>query len=247
MFFGGVGAILWALVSAIGTGWGFWDYKKGLTGVQWSFFLALAVIVIFLFGFWYDRKKEKKKFGLLRILGAGSALGYVGWMLSIIYTGATLPAIHDITTDLADPPSFSALQIRADNLDKVPECGENANGLSPVQRWSVCHQEAYPDIRSVRIEKPVAEIMAKAERLVEDRGWELAISDPATGRVEATATSTLFRFKDDIVLRVRPTEDGTGSIIDMRSVSRVGQSDLGVNAKRIRAFLADLSGTTTTN
>jgi uncharacterized protein (DUF1499 family) len=64
-------------------------------------------------------------------------------------------------------------------------------------------------------------------------------------RLEATDRSALFRFKDDIVLRVRPTDTGEGSIVDMRSVSRVGVSDLGVNAKRVRSFLADLSGTVT--
>jgi len=92
----------------------------------------------------------------------------------------------------------------------------------------------------------VNEVMVKAERLAKARGWDIAVYVPAQGRLEATETSALFRFKDDIVLRVRPTENGTGSIIDMRSVSRVGQSDLGVNAKRVKAFLADLSGTVTT-
>ena len=81
--------------------------------------------------------------------------------------------------------------------------------------------------------------------LAKERGWTVAADMPAEGRLVATATTALFRFKDDIVLRVRPTEDGRGSIVDMRSVSRVGQSDIGVNAKRVRKFLADLSGTVT--
>jgi uncharacterized protein (DUF1499 family) len=116
-------------------------------------------------------------------------------------------------------------------------------GYTPQQRWETLHREGYSDIRTVRINRPVADVIAKAERLAKARGWDLAIVDPTEGRVEATDTSALFRFRDDIVLRVRPTEDGTGSVVDMRSVSRVGVSDLGVNAKRVRAFLADLSGT----
>ena len=63
--------------------------------------------------------------------------------------------------------------------------------------------------------------------------------DPAAGIVEATETSFFFRFKDDVVVRARPAPDG-GSQVDMRSISRVGVSDVGVNAKRVRAFLADL-------
>ena len=69
------------------------------------------------------------------------------------------------------------------------------------------------------------------------------VADPIEGRMEATDTTRFFRFKDDVVIRVRPTEDGTGSIVDMRSISRVGVSDLGVNAKRVRSFIADLAGT----
>jgi uncharacterized protein (DUF1499 family) len=90
---------------------------------------------------------------------------------------------------------------------------------------------------------PVAEVIAKAERLAKVRGWEIAVVDPIEGRMEATETSRFFAFKDDVVIRVRPTEDGTGSIVDMRSISRVGVSDLGMNAKRVRSFIADLAGT----
>ena len=71
------------------------------------------------------------------------------------------------------------------------------------------------------------------------------MSLPEEGRFEATETSAFFQFKDDVVLRVRPSETGERSIVDMRSVSRVGISDLGMNAKRVRAFLADLTGTVT--
>ncbi|HEV2866129.1 MAG TPA: DUF1499 domain-containing protein, partial [Allosphingosinicella sp.] len=49
-----------------------------------------------------------------------------------------------------------------------------------------------------------------------------------------------FRFRDNVVVRVRPDSDGSGSVVDMRSISRVGVSDVGVNARRVRAFLADL-------
>jgi uncharacterized protein (DUF1499 family) len=79
----------------------------------------------------------------------------------------------------------------------------------------------------------------RAAALARERGWDLALVDEAAGIVEATATSRFFRFKDDVVLRVRPAPGG-GSLVDMRSISRVGVSDVGVNAKRVRAFLADL-------
>ena len=84
----------------------------------------------------------------------------------------------------------------------------------------------------------VDETVRRAEALARERGWEVASADPR-GIVEATDTSTFFRFKDDVVVRVTPNPTG-GSHVDMRSVSRVGVSDVGVNAKRIRAFLDDL-------
>lgn len=242
----GVGALLWGLVSALGVGMGLWEWSRGLTGVLWSFILAIGAILFgILFG-WRTKKSGIVRPRLLRWIGMLAAIGYVGWIGTFVLAGLSVPAIHDISTDLADPPAFRELALRADNLDAVPGEGEaEMQGLNPQQRWVVVHQKAYGDIRSVRINEPVPTVIAKAERLAKARGWDVAISLPEEGRLEATETSAFFRFKDDVVLRVKPTDTGEGSIVDMRSVSRVGASDLGVNAKRVRSFLADLSGTVT--
>jgi Protein of unknown function (DUF1499) len=246
ILFAGVGAILWGLVSALGTGWGFWAYGSGLKGVTWAFFLALGAILLgALFG-WRAKKAISPPPRKRRWVGMLAALIYAGWVGTFLFAGLTVPAIHDISTDLADPPMFRTLTLRTDNLDAVPGMDDaDMKGMSPQQRWVVIHQKKYGDIRSVRINEPVPSVIAKAERLAEARGWDVAVALPEEGRLEATETSALFRFKDDIVLRVRPTDTGEGSIVDMRSVSRVGVSDLGVNAKRVRSFLADLTGTVT--
>lgn len=242
----GVGALVWGFVSAVGTGWGFWEYPTGLKGVTWAFFLGIGAILFgILFG-WRARKAIVPPPRTRRWVGMLVAIVYVGWVGTFLMAALTVPAIHDISTDLADPPTFQTLQLRADNLDNVPGANdEDMKGLTPQQRWAVVHQKAYGDIRSVRINEPVPLVIAKAERLAEARGWDVAIALPEEGRLEATETSAFFRFKDDVVLRVRPTDTGEGSIVDMRSVSRVGTSDLGVNAKRVRSFLADLTGTVT--
>jgi uncharacterized protein (DUF1499 family) len=87
-------------------------------------------------------------------------------------------------------------------------------------------------------------VLRRAEQLARDRGWAIAAVDPRAGTLEATATTLFFRFKDDVVVRVRPDSlRAGGSVVDVRSISRVGVSDVGVNAKRIRAFLADLEET----
>ena len=242
----GVGALLWGLVSAVGSGWGLWEWSRGLTGVTWSFILAIGAILLgILFG-WRAKKTGVARPRLLRWVGMLVAIIYVGWIGTFILASASAPAIHDVSTALADPPTFRTLTLRSDNLDAIPGEGDaDMKGMNPQQRWVVIHQQEYGDIRSVRINEPVPNVIAKAERLAKARGWDIAISSPEEGRLEATETSTFFRFKDDIVLRVKPTETGDGSIVDMRSVSRVGTNDLGVNAKRVRSFLADLSGTVT--
>jgi uncharacterized protein (DUF1499 family) len=71
-------------------------------------------------------------------------------------------------------------------------------------------------------------------------GWEIVASDAPAGRIEATDTTTWFGFKDDIIVRVRPEASG-GSRVDVRSVSRLGESDVGANAKRVRKYLAKLA------
>jgi hypothetical protein len=242
----GVGALVWGAVAAVGTGWGFWAYTSGLKGVAGAFLLGVAALLTGLVQEWRVRKSTTPPLRARRWVGMLFALVYVGWVGTFLVKALTVPAIHDISTDLADPPAFQTLQMRADNLDNVPGADDaKMRGLTPEQRWAMVHQKAYGDIRSVRVNEPVASVVAKAERLAKARGWDVAISLPEEGRLEATETSAFFQFKDDVILRVRPSATGAGSIVDMRSVSRVGQSDLGMNAKRVRSFLADLTGTVT--
>lgn len=240
----GVSSVLVALISGLGSGWGMWDFQTGFKGLFIAAGLAaFALVMGFVVG-WLHRRRGVKGPKLLRWLGMLIGGALLLWLLSFVYTARSVPAIHDISTDLADPPQFATLTVRADNLDQIPGKEDPAmQGMTPVQRWVRIHQDEYGDIRSVRINRPVAEVIEKAGRLAETRNWDIAVIDPEQGRLEATDTSRFFGFKDDVVVRVRPTEDGTGSIVDMRSISRVGMSDLGVNAKRVRSFLADLSGT----
>lgn len=244
IFFLGLASIVIALFAALGSGWGMWNFGFGFQLLMLAFGSGLLAVIGGLIVGWWAKRKNRTAARPLRWAGMalGGALSL--WLLSFAYTARTVPAIHDISTDLADPPQFRMLAVRADNLDQIPDEDDPAmKGMNPLQRWAALHQKAYGDIRSVRIDMPVAEATAKAERLAKVRGWEIAVADPIEGRLEATETTRFFRFKDDVVVRIRPTEDGKGSIVDMRSISRVGVSDLGVNAKRVRSFIADLAGT----
>ena len=157
-----------------------------------------------------------------------------GALLLTIYTQVIIPGgeakpIHDITTDMDDTPQFVV-------LDRP----ETSTGPFSIEEWRAFHTSAYSHIAPIVIDKSPVDVLADARALVEERGWEIALVDPATGHLEATATAGYLRFYDDVIVEVTPIEDGS-SRVDMRSVSQVGVSDLGYNAKRIEAFLADLA------
>jgi len=143
-----------------------------------------------------------------------------------------VPAIHDISTDLTDRIEFTP-DVAASSMNKDP---------APEQRAVVegLQKSGYPDIAPVILAVAPDQAFARAKAVAERMpGWNVTNADSESGRIEATATSKLFHFVDDIVIRVRP--DGAGSRVDLRSRSRVGQSDLGANAARIRAFEAELA------
>jgi hypothetical protein len=127
------------------------------------------------------------------------------------------------------------LPLRADAPNTVEYGGSPS--MTP-ERLAEETTRAYPDLKTVQIDEPPAAVFARALAAVENLGWELVDQDSAAGRIEATDTTFWFRFKDDIVIRIQPS--GTGSIVDARSLSRVGVGDVGTNARRLRAFFATL-------
>lgn len=137
----------------------------------------------------------------------------------------SVPPIHDITTDTADPPAFVAL---AEARERAPNAVDY-----PGEATARLQREAYPDIGPLYLQASLPEVLSAAEVLVRANGWELATM--TRDRIEATATTRWFGFRDDVVIRLRE-EDGRVRV-DMRSASRVGRSDVGANAARIRGFL----------
>ena len=158
--------------------------------------------------------------GSLAILG----LGYLAMPES---NGA--PPIHDLTTDTANPPQFDALvAIRAaDDAQNPPEYA----GAETAK----AQQAAFPDLATLTLPEPPADAFARAAQTAEAMGWDIVAADSARGIIEATDTTSWFRFKDDVVIRVSP--GAGGSAVDVRSKSRVGMGDMGTNARRIRAYL----------
>ncbi len=235
---GGVGA---ALIAAIGSGTGVWHFSSGLDILQYAFFAAAAGGVLALIGI-IGRLVGRRGTGKLNMLSLVVSLLFSAYLLQLVATARSVPAIHDVATNLEDVPAFTRLSVRPDNLENVPDEGiPELARLDPESRWKAIHRRAYGDLRTLRVPAGVAETTERAASLARSRGWTVASIDSQAGIVEATATSFFFRFKDDVVVRVRPDPGNMrASLVDMRSISRVGGSDIGMNAKRIRAFMADL-------
>jgi hypothetical protein len=235
----GLGSVAAALAGALGAGRGLWDFRTGFAVLHYAFWAAAAGALLGLVGLVPTRRRRKLMLG--NLLALAVAAGFLLYLGNLIRVAKSVPAIHDATTNLEDVPQFARLAVRSDNLDKVPDEGRpELKALPPEARWKAVHRLHYGDLRTLRLNGDPQAALRRAAALARERGWEVVLVDMAAGRIEATDTSRFFRFKDDIVIRVRPAPGG-GALVDMRSVSRVGQSDLGVNARRVRAFMADLA------
>ena len=233
-----LGAIAAALVAAVGSGQGAWHFRFGLTVLRYAFFAAIAGGVLAIAAILLSlRSGGRRSPGFVALAASILFVAYLG---NLILTARSVPAIHDVTTDLDDPPRFRALQLREDNLETVPDDGDAAlAAMDAEERWKALHRRAYGDVATMRVPWTVEETIERARTVAEEKGWAIAYFNPDAGILEATDTTFFFRFKDDVAVRARPHPEG-GTAVDMRSVSRVGVSDVGVNAERVRDFLEDL-------
>lgn len=190
--------------------------------------LAAAIILLLLIVLlaWPKYRQRGRQIGLGVLLVLPGTLLF----LSVLATRGDYPAIHDITTDLNDPPVFT----HAPDLR-----GPDSNSLAIKPDTLGVQREAYPDLASLRSERTVSNAYRHALEVAAGLGWDIVWQSPETGHIEAVETTAIMAFKDDIAIRIRSTAEG--SVIDLRSVSRVGVGDIGANAKRIRAFVAAFS------
>lgn len=227
VFAGAVIAALTAVIAGIGNRFEWWHFRTAFQILRAGFlggFFALFAAIPIAYLAWRRKSIKALVFSLVALLLSLhlSATAFIWNDLT-----QTVPPIHDITTDTENPPLFSALL----------EARKDAPNPSFYGGPEVAEQQekAYPDIESLHLPIPPHKAFEKALTVVRDLGWDLVATSPAEGRIEASDTTFWFGFTDDMVIRITP--DGKGSRIDIRSVSRVGKSDVGTNAKRIRRFL----------
>ncbi|HSE14163.1 MAG TPA: DUF1499 domain-containing protein [Candidatus Deferrimicrobium sp.] len=209
-----------------------WDFRLGFRILNWAAYFGIAGTMLSLAGAILGRPGKGRRGFPLAVAGTvvgALAFGVPGNWYRI---AKEAPMIHDITTDTENPPVFvSVLALRKNAPNSAVYGGPEI---------AARQHAAYPDIRPLVSDLPPARAFERSLSVARRMGWNIVDENPAEGRIEATATTRWFGFKDDVVIRIAPAA-GAGSRVDIRSVSRVGRSDVGTNARRVRAFLRNFA------
>ena len=194
-------------------------YLFGLGGIG-----AVLVSLVFLF-----RRLRGSPLGSAGLATCAAALAF---LLAIGTSSGDGPPINDFTTDLANPPAFTHARTLPANLGR---------DMAYPADFAPQQQDCCSDLASQNFTAPPVETLEAVTQIIEgEPQWVITNVNPENGTIEAVATTFIFGFQDDLVIRITPT--GSGSRVDMRSKSRDGKSDLGANAARIRTFQSQLSG-----
>lgn len=234
----GLGVGFLALAGPLGIWLGLSDFRSGFGFLQivnaWSPWIAGITLVVAL-GILVASKvlsiENGSRLCALALVGTlSAALAY--FVPESFRPADGTPPIHDITTNPANPPAFVAIvPLRTD----APNSMVYGSGQDmTAEKLTALQQSAYPDITPQRYSSSVDQVFAKALSAMESLGWEIVDSNLAEGRIEATDTTFWFRFKDDVVVYI--SQEGSETVLNARSLSRVGISDVGKNTERLRAF-----------
>lgn len=207
------------------------DLDVAFAILRYGFYAAAAAVTLALATILPTRPGDERRGFVAAVLALAIGVAAAWSPGRLLLQARTAPRINDITTDLVRPPAMvvtKEMRQRAANPPAYP--GESAASLQ---------RAAYPDIAPVILPVLPAEAFKRVDQVATELGWEIVARAPADGRIEAVDTTGWFGFQDDIVVRIR-AEGTTGSRIDIRSKRRVGESDFGANARRVRTFIEKL-------
>ena len=225
-------AVVLLALGPIGWRAGWWHFRFAFqTLMPWAAYCGVAALAVSAVALLFGRSRIERRGVAVAIVAfaAGLLIAYVPWHYDRMRT--TVPPIHDITTDPDDPPAFAAV-VAARSADGGDQAAYEGAKIAEQQR------QAYPDIAPLSLALPRGAAFNRALDAAQRMGWTIVAADDTAGRIEASDRSRWFGFTDDIVIRITP--EGSSSRVDIRSSSRLGRSDFGVNAARVRAYLAAL-------
>ena len=203
------------------------DLGTAFTGFKFGVFAGIATLILLVLQIIFKRKTVTLGSTIMALLLSTIAIAIP---LSMLNKGKSVPPIHDISTDLVNPPEFVAIApLRADAPNPVEYAGVE---VATQQR------AAYPELQTLNYTQSKSELVEATKQAIDHLGWQLVNIDADQGIVEATDRTMWFGFKDDVIVRI--TDKGSERLVDIRSKSRVGGSDLGKNAERIHGFIEEL-------
>ena len=203
------------------------DLGTAFTGFKFGVFAGIAALILLLLQIIFKRKTVTLGSTIMALLLSTIAIAIP---LSMLNKGKSVPPIHDISTDLVNPPEFVAIApLRADAPNPVEYAGVE---VATQQR------AAYPELQTLNYTQSKSELVEATKQAIDHLGWQLVNIDADQGIIEATDRTMWFGFKDDVIVRI--TDNGSERLVDIRSKSRVGGSDLGKNAERIHDFIEEL-------
>ena len=205
------------------------DLGTAFTGFKFGVFAGIAALILLVLQILFKRKTVTLGSTIMALLLSTIAIAIP---LSMLNKGKSVPPIHDISTDLVNPPEFVAIApLRADAPNPVEYAGVE---VATQQR------AAYPELQTLNYTQSKSELVEATKQVIDHLGWQLVNIDADQGIVEATDRTMWFGFKDDVIVRI--SDNGSERLVDIRSKSRVGGSDLGKNAERIHKFIEELDG-----
>lgn len=223
-------AALLLMMSGVGSRFGWWHFRFGFTLLGYGAYAGVGAALLGIWGGILACRKRQAAGIVLAVLAIVSGLVVTAVPASWRLNARQVPAIHDITTDTVYPPQFVAILALRKNAPNPPDYG----GPKVAEQ----QKRAYADLRTEVLNRPAGQAFDLALESAQAEGWRIVAAEPEQGRIEATDTTFWFGFTDDIVIRI--TAAGERSLLDIRSVSRVGKSDAGTNAARIRSYLKRL-------
>lgn len=213
------------IIAGPGTRLGWWDFRFGFQLMRWAVYLAAGAGVLSLLLLFFKSQRLGQMPWIIASFWIAVATAYVP--LSLLQKAQSVPRIHDISTDTVDVPPFVAIAPLRENA---------SNPLAyPGESVAQLQGSAYPDIQTYQTEQSKERVFQAAIAAAQTLGWQLIDQDFASGRIEASDETYWFGFIDDVVIRIESSDGLT--LLDIRSKSRVGQSDVGKNAQRIRRFI----------
>jgi hypothetical protein len=242
--------ILWFVVALFGAKLGLIDklFAFGTMTAGWGAIMAAVVAAIAVVALIISVTVKPRQGWKSALLALIIPLGVFGGFAGLKSTAESVPFIYDITTNTADAPQFSDAMVKArsDSGSKVNPLLDFGKPLGEYEKWAGNEgvggktaaqliADGYPDLKTLTVQNSAQDVTAAVEGAMKMRGFENTSADQDSGIVEGTDVVFWYGFEDDVVARIRETKGGAS--VDFRSTSRVGTSDLGVNAQRI----ADLS------